>query len=146
MFCSLTNGFTASAPLSSTLTPTTSKPRGPYFACIFSSSGISKRHGPHHVAQTLRKTTFLPCATARSNGDPSSIVAWNGGMAAPTSVDGGVAVSSARLTAFGFFLDEYAVGVSREHASATATAISSAFFIVPRPAWSAPSAGRRSRG
>src|ERR1051325_8263616 len=79
MFFSFTNGFTASAPLSSMLTPTTSNPRGPYFACIFSSSGISKRQGLHHVAQTLRKTTFLPRAAPRSNGEPSSIVAWNGG-------------------------------------------------------------------
>src|SRR5437773_8022355 len=65
----------------------TLKPFAAYASCSFCSSGISKRQGPHHVAQTLTRTT-LPFSAARSNGAPSSILARYAGMASPTFVLG----------------------------------------------------------
>src|SRR5918995_961804 len=48
----------ASLLLASTLTPTSVKPSALYRLCIWSSSGISWRHGPHQLAQKLSMTTL----------------------------------------------------------------------------------------
>src|SRR5687768_17501848 len=48
----------ASLLFASTLTPTSVKPSALYRLCIWSSSGISWRHGPHQLAQKLSMTTL----------------------------------------------------------------------------------------
>src|ERR1700733_7200158 len=45
-------------------------------------SGVSARHGGHHVAQKL-STVILPAVAEAFNGVPASVVAWNGGAAEP---------------------------------------------------------------
>src|SRR5262249_53442796 len=54
-FCSQAS---AAALSGSTLTPSMVKPMALYFLWMSSSSGISCRHGPHHVAQKLIMTTW----------------------------------------------------------------------------------------
>src|SRR5687768_14718009 len=48
----------ASLLFASTLTPTSVKPSALYRLCIWSSSGISWRQGPHQLAQKLSITTL----------------------------------------------------------------------------------------
>src|SRR5712691_3589427 len=62
-----THGSTAFLPSSSMATPSTVKPRGPYFCWNSISQGISTRQGPHHVAQKFTSTTLpLYCASVTS--------------------------------------------------------------------------------
>src|SRR3954466_12283031 len=55
---------------SSVSRPRISKPLGPYLSCIFTSAGISARHGPHHVAHIFSRRTF-PFLSAILNVEPS---------------------------------------------------------------------------
>src|SRR5690349_7531966 len=126
----------------------TLKPRlalASYMAC---SSGISKRHRPHQVAQTLTRTT-LPFCEAMSNGAPSSVFAASAGIGSPTLL-GALGVSDAGCAALAVVaavvvavavvvVVGLAAGVSALWQVKTATASNSAVrFIVPHPAWWAP--------
>src|SRR5688572_32112877 len=70
----------ASAALESgwTFTPSMVNPMGLYFLWICSSSGISCRHGPHHVAQKLIMTTW-PLNWERSIALPPRPESWKPG-------------------------------------------------------------------
>src|SRR5437016_14671111 len=52
--------------------PSTTRPRDLYSLFIFTSSGISRRHGPHHVAQIF--TTMTLSAKSESFSDSPSRV------------------------------------------------------------------------
>src|ERR1700683_3473333 len=50
-------------------------------------SGVSARHGGHHVAQKL-STVTLPAVADAASGVPASVVACSGGAAEPTGALG----------------------------------------------------------
>src|SRR5258708_36473347 len=63
----------------------TFSPLAAYCVCSACSSGVSKRQGPHHVAQALRRMT-VPFSLAIVSGLPSRYLAEYGGIGSPTSV------------------------------------------------------------
>src|SRR5205807_6853333 len=80
-----TNGLTIFAPPSSSAMPTTF-----VFdvAATSLSTGISLKHGWHHVAQKLRTTT-LPLSEALFNAAPSIVGSKKTGDWAPTTTSSG---------------------------------------------------------
>src|SRR5205085_8896953 len=123
--------------------PMTLKPRLALASYIFCSSGISNRHGLHQVAQTLTSTT-LPFCEAMSKGAPSSVFAVYAGIGSPTFVgalgDSGAGCAGFAAVAVAAWVP-VAAGFSVLWQASTAIArIPRARFIVPHPAWSAPSA------
>ena len=80
MACSATKRFTTSTPASSCEMPMTCS-RSPYFACSAIKSGISARHGGHHVAQKLTIVT-LPRSDASEISRPSIVLALKDGASA----------------------------------------------------------------
>src|SRR6266436_5454492 len=71
------NFLMASRSSSSTTRPRICS-RSLYFFCSSTRSGISARHGPHHVAQKFTSTTF-PLEPARVTGLPSRPARWKSG-------------------------------------------------------------------
>ena len=55
----------------------------PSFFAAAIRSGVSSRHGGHHVAQSL-STSVLPRKSASETGLPSIVVRWKSGAGAPT--------------------------------------------------------------
>src|SRR5882762_2670577 len=74
---SAANFLTASGSSSSTARPRICK-RSLYLFCNRTRSGISARHGPHHVAQKFTTMT-LPLDAASVTGFPSRPATWNSG-------------------------------------------------------------------
>src|SRR6267378_3532932 len=95
--------FSADVPGSSLVSPIISTPRERNSLCSFTSSGISRRHGPHQVAQKLTTTT-LPKKSASLNDAPfasfSGASATSGGKsvhAGGASVTAGADVDAGAL-------------------------------------------------
>ncbi len=61
----------------------TTSPLPPSFLAAAIRSGVSSRHGGHHVAHSL-STSVLPRKSASDTGLPSSVVRWKSGAAVPT--------------------------------------------------------------
>src|SRR6476659_29005 len=100
--------FSADAFGSSPVSPIISTPRDLYSLCSFMSSGISRRHGPHQVAQKLTTTT-LPKKSASLKGAPfasfSGAIATSGGKSVhaggvSVTTDAGVGAATLALGAF----------------------------------------------
>src|SRR5690349_16899287 len=90
--------FAAAAESGSTFTPIIVKPIGLYFLCSCSSSGISVRHGPHHVAQKLIITTW-PLYWARLTLEPAMAASSKFGAAVGVSASVGRASNVAASAA-----------------------------------------------
>src|ERR1700736_6119821 len=70
------------ASVESTPRNTTSPFAATFFAAAI-RSGVSSRHGGHHVAHSL-STSVLPRKSASETGLPSTVVRWKSGAGAPT--------------------------------------------------------------
>src|SRR5947207_6432318 len=112
------NFFTSASPPSSRLTPTTLKPRASYLLCSACNSGISTRHGPHHVAHTFSRTTF-PFSAETSKDFPSRSFAVYAGMISPASARG---CSRAAAGDFAAGAEFEAVDTGRSRLQATSAA------------------------
>jgi hypothetical protein len=77
--------FFTSAGRSSTVTPTTAKPRAACFSCSACSSGSAAMHGGQNVPQKSSRTT-RPRKSASDTARPSSVFSVNAGAGFPSSV------------------------------------------------------------